>query len=476
MTPEEFASHDLLGLADLVRTRAVTADELLDIALRQIEQRNPPLNAVNHLDEALARRTIASGLPQGAFTGVPYLLKDLGVVRDGMPTSNGSKGCGLGPATHDSTLVERLLRSGLVVCGKTNTPELGLNASTESAALGPCANPWDLTRSAGGSSGGAAAAVAARMVPAAHATDGGGSIRIPASNCGLFGLKPSRARNPAGPDVGESWSGLATGHAVTRSVRDSAALLDATQGPAPGDPYFAPPREREFLSEVGAPVETLRVALWTDGLAGEAIHPACRSAAEDTAALLGQLGHRVELKAPPVDMHEMLDHVRVIIASNVAAALSAAGRLRGSDIREGEVENATWELGQEGQRTSGQRYAEAIMGIHRVGRRMGGFFGEFDVLLSPTLASPPLPLGTLETIESGADAHMDRLFSALPFTPLFNVTGGTAASLPLGWSDEGLPVGVQLGANPGEEGRLFRLGAQLESARPWFDRAPPPFA
>ena len=469
---EEFEQHDMLGLAELVRTGQTTPRELLDEVLDRIESRNPALNAVTHVAQDVARSTIEEGLPDGPFRGVPYLLKDLYVLHEGMPTTNGSIGLATDAPAYHSTLTERLLASGLVICGKTNTPEMGLNATTEPTALGPCRNPWDLSRSTGGSSGGAAAAVAARILPAAHATDGGGSIRIPASNCGLFGLKPTRARNPSGPDVGEGWSGLSTGHAVTRSVRDSAALLDATCGPAVGDPYLAPPPDRPFLAEVGAPVERLTVALWTDGLAGEPVHHECTRAARDTAALMEDLGHVVEPAAPPVDMEALRAAMRAIIAANVAAAISAAGRSRGRPLTEDEVEAATWILAREGEALSGKDYAEALVIIHAIGRRMGRFFEHFDVVLSPTLGSPPLPLGTLTTTGEDPEAHFRRLMDAIPFTPLFNVSGCPAVTVPLHWTPEGLPVGVQFGAGFGREDLLFRLAAQLEDARPWFHRAP----
>ena len=468
----EFESFDMLGLAELVRGGEITPGELLDCAIERVESNNEALNAVTHVAQDIARAAISAGLPDGPFAGVPYLLKDLYVLHQGMPTSNGSVGCAVPAARYHSTLTERLLASGLVIFGKTNTPEMGLNATTESAALGACRNPWDLSRSAGGSSGGAAAAVAARILPGAHATDGGGSIRIPASNCGLYGLKPTRARNPSGPDVGEGWSGLSTGHAVTRSVRDSAALLDATSGPAAGDPYVAPLPSQPFLAEVGAPVESLRIALWTEGLAGETVDEECVSAATEAAALLEELGHKVELRSPPIDMPKMREAMQSIIGANVAAAVQAAGTSRGRPVTMSEVEPATWALAEQGESMSGKAYAQAVVAIHAVGREMGRFFEQYDILSSPTLASPPLPLGTLSTGDDDPDAYFTRLADAIPFTPLFNVSGCPAASLPLHWTADGLPVGVQFGAGYGREDLLFRLSAQVEAAKPWFDRAP----
>ena len=375
-------------------------------------------------------------------------------------------------ADHDSTLTERYKAAGLVIFGKTNSPELGLNASTESAALGPCRNPYDLDRSSGGSSGGAAAAVAAGVLPGAHATDGGGSIRIPASNCGLFGLKPTRARNPAGPDVGEGWSGLSVGHAVTRTVRDSAALLDATAGPAIGDPYAAPPVEGSFLSHVGRNPKPLKVALYTRGKDCGPTDPECIQAAETAARSLEDLGHQVEACQPPLDAGRVINIFNVVMSCNVAAGIDAVGNARGTPLRADDVEAVTWDLAERGRAMSGRDYARIITDIHLAGREMGAFFQHYDVLLSPTLANPPLPLGTLETITSSAEAHLERLFTAIPFTPIFNLSGGPAVTLPLHWTSTGLPVGVHLGADQGREDLLLQLSAQLETAHPWSQRRP----
>src|SRR6266508_2155832 len=298
MKAEEFESFDGLGLAGLVRRGDVSPAELLDAAVSRVEARNPELNAVVTRLYDHARAAIAAGLANGPFTGVPYLLKDLGAHYAGAVTSFGSALFKDFVLDHDSEITARLRRAGLVIFGKTNTPEMGLAASTEPRLFGPTRNPWKLGHSAGGSSGGSAAAVAAGYLPMAHATDGGGSIRIPASKCGLFGLKPSRGRTPAGPDLGEGLAGMATGHCVSRSVRDSAALLDATHGPASGDPYAAPPLPRPLLDEVGAPPGRLRIAVCTTDYLGKPIHPACTAAVEATARLCASLGHDVEEARP----------------------------------------------------------------------------------------------------------------------------------------------------------------------------------
>ncbi len=470
---KDYGSHDAIGLAGLIARKQVAAGEVLEAAIEWIEALNPTLNAVVHKMYDSARQTIAAGPPAGPLGGVPFLLKDLYAWCKGAPVGNGSHLYDGFVADHDFTVVQRYKAAGLVILGRTNTPEFGLNASTEPVAYGPTRNPWNLKRSAGGSSGGAAAAVAARMVPAAHATDGGGSIRIPAANCGLFGLKPNRARNPAGPDVGEGWSGLACGHVVTRSVRDSAALLDATSGPAPGDPYSAPPPARPFLAEVGADPGKLRVALCKSPASGTPVHPECVKAAESAAALCAELGHHVEEASPDYDWQGLRWAMSVIIGANLRNGIDARLAQLGRELQQGDVERITALWAEAGARHTARDYARALVIVHGVGRRFGAFFERFDLLLSPVLAEPPLPLGATGMMGNDLDAYNERLFRLIPFTPQFNVTGGPAASLPLHWTADGLPVGVQLGADFGGEATLFRVAAQLEAARPWRDRQAP---
>ena len=468
----DFESFDAVGLAELIRNNEVSAEEVLEAAITRVEALNPKVNAVIHTMYDDARRAIASGLPDGPLAGVPYMLKDLYVLCTGAPTTNGSRLFADFVADHDSTLTERCRAAGLVIMGKTNTPEFGLNASTEPVFHGPTLNPYDLGRSAGGSSGGSAAVVAAGMLPAAHATDGGGSIRIPAANCGLFGLKPTRARNPAGPDVGEGASGLSVGHAVSRSVRDSAALLDATHGPAPGDPYFAPPPARPFLDEVGADPGRQRIALMTQGPMGESVDPECVKAVEETAKLCESLGHIVEEAAPDLDARAMRHAWRVIISSNIRNICDLRAAALGRPATEQDVEKISWLSAEEGGRLTGSDYARAIQIIHAIGRRFAAFLENYDLLLSPTLAQPPLPLGTTDMMDDNLDRYYDNLFDRIPFTPQFNLSGGPAASVPLHWTDDDLPVGVQFGARFGDEATLFRLASQLEQAKPWADRRP----
>ena len=469
---KEYADYDALGLGGLIAKKQVTPEEVLDAAIERIEAVNPRINAVVQKAYDEARAVIRAGLPSGPLAGVPYLMKDLYAWQKGARVGNGSRLYDGFIADHDFTLVERYKAAGLVILGRTNTPEFGLNAATEPVVNGPTRNPWNLERSAGGSSGGAAAAVAAGMVPAAHGTDGGGSIRIPAANCGLFGLKPNRGRNPAGPDVGEGWSGLACGHALTRTVRDSAALLDATSGPAPGDPYWAPPPARPFLQEVGAKPGKLRIALTKKTITGTPVHPECIKGVEAAARLCEELGHRVEETMPEFDFVGLRWAMGVIISANLRNGLDMRLDALKRTQREDDVERITALWAEQGRRLTARDYARALVIVHGVGRRFGEFFRKYDVLLSPTVAEPPLPLGSTDMMGNDLDAYNERLFRLIPFTPQFNVSGGPAASVPLYWTPDGLPVGIQFGADFGNEAILFRLATQLEQAQPWKEKRP----
>ncbi len=469
----EYDSLDAVGLAALIARKELSAAEVLEAAIARIEARNPALNAVVHTQFDTARAAVKAGLPAGPLQGVPYLLKDLYALDSGVPCSNGSRLYDGFVADHDTTLVARLKAAGMVIVGRTNTPEFGLNMATEPVRWGPARNPWDLMRSAGGSSGGAAAAVAARMVPAAHATDGGGSIRIPAANCGLFGLKPPRGRNSAGPDVGEGWSGLAAGHTVSRSVRDSAAILDITAGPAPGDPYWAPPPARPFRDELGADPGRLRIALMTATPSGEKVHPECIAAAVNAAKLCETLGHHVEEAAPAIDAQQLAFAMRVIIGANLRNGMDLRLQALGREQRQGDVERITALWAQDARRHTSTDYARALLLIHMLGRRFGAFFEKYDLLISPTLANPPLKLGATDMMSDDLDLYNAMLFTQIPFTPPFNATGCPAASLPLHWTGDGLPIGVQIGAGFGNEAVILRLAAQIETAQPWADRRPP---
>ncbi len=469
---------DALGLADLVARREVTPAELLAAARARIDAVNPSLNAVVARLDARAERAAdaASDIAAaggGPFAGVPYLLKDLGTTLAGVPTSNGMAAPAGQPAPVTSTDAERLERAGLVVLGKTNTPELGLTFTTEPAAFGSARNPWDPARTPGGSSGGAAAAVASGMVPAAHASDGGGSIRVPAACCGLFGLKPSRGRVPMGPQIGEAWGSLAATHALTRSVRDSAALLDIVSGPAPGDPYAAPAQPRPYRDEVGAPPGRLRIALQTVPDNGAAVDPACRAAAEDAATLCADLGHRVEEAAPAIDDAAFGDAFLTTVSAHLAADLAAMEQALGAPLDEAAVAPLTAALRRQGETLAARDYARARTDLQIQGRYLGAFLARYDVLLTPATAKPPVPLGELAMADPDVPGLLARIAAFAPFTQLANAAGCPSMSVPLTWSETGLPLGSLFTAALGREDLLFRLAAQLEAARPWFHRRPP---
>ncbi len=456
-----------------MRTRAVTPKELLNSAVRQIEARNPAVNAVVNRMYDKAEAAIAAGLPAGPFTGVPYLLKDLGVYYAGTITSAGSAFFRDATADHDSEIVARMKRAGLVILGKTNTSEFGLSTSVEPELFGPTRNPWNLEFSAGGSSGGAAAAVAAGMLPMAHATDGGGSIRIPASCCGLFGLKPTRARTPLGPDLGEAWSGAGVGHAVTCSVRDSAALLDATAGPDVGDPYWAPPPRGPYMAEVGADPGRLKIAFTTRAWSGHPVHAECVAAVSGAAKLCESLGHSVEEASPIIDEELRGQAQRIVIGANTRTTLEARGKALGREPKPEDVERFTWAAAESGRQFTAADYASSIRALHRIGRVVGNFFGRYDILLTPTQCEPPQRLGVLGPGNPDSQAYLRTLLGTIAFTSLFNTAGNPAMSVPLHWAADGLPIGVQFAAPFGEEAILFRLAAQLEAAQPWADRRPP---
>lgn len=469
----DYDRYDALGLGELIAKGEVSAGEVLEAAIARLEAVNPTLNAVVHEMYDEAERTVAAGLPAGPLSGVPFLLKDLGALYAGQPTSYGSALYDGYVADHDTTLVERYRAAGLVIFGKTNTPEFGLAATTEPARFGPTRNPWDLERSPGGSSGGATAAVAARVLPAAHASDGGGSIRIPCSACGLVGLKPTRARNPLGPDVGEGWSGFSTAHVASRTVTDSAAFLDASHGPAPGDPYCAPAPARPFLEEVGAEPGRLRIAFTTAAPNGAPVDPECVRAVEEAAVLLDSLGHDVEEAAPTYTMATLIQHALVIWSANTWHHAASRYAALGREPDGSGLEAATWAFAQRGRAVPASDYAAALQAIHGLGRAFAAFHERYDVFVTPTLAKPPVPLGEIDMGEADVESYLANMLSFMPFTAQINATGQPALSLPLHWTPAGLPVGVQFVARFGDEATLLRLGSQVEAARPWADRRPP---
>jgi amidase len=472
-TISDYDKRDALDLAALIARKEVTAGEVLEEAISRAERVNGRINAITVPTYDHARAAVRSGLPAGPFSGVPFLLKDLGAQLTGTRTTGSGKLWAEFVADHDSTIVARYKAAGLVTFGKSASPEMGLAPSTEPAMFGPCRNPWNTEHSAGGSSGGAAAAVAARVLPMAHATDGGGSIRVPASACGLYGLKPTRARNPSGPDVGEGWGGQSTGHCVSVTVRDSAALLDASNGPDLGDPYWAPPPTGRFLDEVGRHPGKLRIALCTSPWNGEPVDAECRQAAEDAAKLCEGLGHGVEPARPEFDVTAFREATRIVIAANVLATLQARAKAVGKTLAASDVEPLTWSMAELGLKHTAADYARSITTIHGVGRAVARFFTRFDVLLTPTMCAPPWPIGVLSLSSKNAEAYLTAVNRSIGFTSLFNAAGNPAASLPLHWSKQGLPVGVQLVTRFGDEATLLRLSAQIETAKPWRDRRPP---
>jgi amidase len=445
------------------------------------------------MDES-ARREARGPLAEGPIAGVPLLLKDLVSTVAGEPFRCGSRFLRDFRPPADSELVRRYRRAGFLFLGKTNTPEFGLTPFTEPARFGPTRNPWDLTRTTGGSSGGSAAAVAAGMVPVATGGDGGGSIRIPASCCGLFGMKPTRGRVPTGPDFGDIWHGGVVVHVLARSVRDSAAILDATHGPDPGAPSVAPPPERPFLEEVGRDPGRLRIAWTASPWLGRSVHADCVAAVRDAAALLERLGHSVEEATPTLDGPEFCRAFITMICAELRGDIDDAALALGRRPARTDFEPATWGLSRLGAAIPASEFARAIRCLQRVARHIAPFFARYDVLLTPTLATPPFITGALQPtpaertlldalgrIGSGRVFRMagvleqtaDKVFEWIPWTPVINATGQPAMSLPLYWNGDGLPIGVHAIGRFGEEGLLYRLAGQLEGARPWLMRLAP---
>ncbi len=470
---DELSHLDAIALAELVRQKEVKPIELVDAAIERIERLNPELNAVVTPMYEMAREAANGELPAGPFAGVPFLLKDLGAACAGVRQTYGSAFLKDFVPAHDTELAARQKRAGLLCIGKTNTPEFGLLPTTEPRFFGATHNPWDTSRSPGGSSGGSAAAVAAGVVPMAHANDGGGSIRIPASCCGLFGLKPTRARNPMGPDVGDMLSGFICEHAVTRSVRDSAALLDATAGPMPGDPYWAPPPERPFLDEVGANPGKLRIAFTNGSDLGIEVHEDCSKAVAEAAELCAELGHEVTETSPPINTDLIIDLFIPVWSAGCAWTIEALGMVSGETPTQDKFEPLTWALNEMGRQQSAPSYLVALTTFQMISRGIAGFFADYDIWLTPSMAEPPTKLGAYDHPPDDPMQAMARAAEVVPFTPICNFTGQPAMSVPLSWNADGLPIGTHFVARFGDEATLFRLAAQLESARPWADKKPP---
>jgi amidase/6-aminohexanoate-cyclic-dimer hydrolase len=470
-----YDDHDATGLAALVASRQASPDELLDEALARTSRLNPAINAVVLIQEEAARATIRTGLPRGPFRGVPFLLKDMGAEATDLPSHQGSRLFVNSTFPGDANITTRLREAGLVMFGRTTAPEGGIGPATEAAVYGgPTRNPWNLDHVPGGSSGGAGAAVAAGIVPAAHGTDGGGSVRIPASNCGLFGFKATRARFPDGPYAGEGWGGMTIDGFLTRSVRDSAALMDACEGPDEGAPYHAPPLRRGYLAAIARPPRRLRVGLCDTTFTGQPVHPDCAQAVQEAGRLLASLGHDVEPFRPQADHEGMIRAWVDVVATGTALWFRTA--LAGRDP-EGFVEPLARSAMAHAASLRAEDYLAAISRIHAYGREMAAAFRDIDVLLSPTMAEPPARIGRFD---HGTDDYLayrlgpEGVWPYSPFCTAFNASGQPAATLPLHWTAEGLPVGVQIAAAFGEDELLIALAREIELAQPWFHRRPPP--
>jgi amidase len=464
--------------ADLVRRGEVSPLELVDAAIARIQQIDPELNAVVHERFERARADAVGPLPDGPFRGVPYLQKDLDLTTEGEPYHAGTRFLRDRDfrADRDSNLSSLLRASGLVLLGRTNTPELGLMATTEAETTGTTVNPWAPSRSAGGSSGGAASAVASGLVPIAHASDGGGSIRVPASACGVVGLKPTRGRISAGPDVGEAWAGLGIDGVITRSVRDTATALDVMAVPGIGDPCGAPPPDRSFAHEPGTDTGLLRIGLrWDAPTGGRSTHSDCIAAVQRAASFLEDLGHVVREDSPQaLDDDELPEHFIECFTVWVARELDRLEEMAGAPVPEDAVEKATWFLAESGRSVTAPRYVASLDRLHRFTREVSQWWADgFDILVTPTIGEPPPALGEFAPTAEDPLRSLNRSAELVAFTAPFNTTGQPAISLPLSWNDQGLPIGVQFVAAHGREDLLLRLAAHLELLCPWDQRRPP---
>lgn len=468
-----FETHDALGLATLVRRGEVSPLELLEAAIARCDSVDEQLNAVPLRHEALAREWAATVDRAAPFAGVPFLLKDLGVGLAGTITSAGSRFFADARASIDSEIVRRYRKAGLVIFGKTASPELGLTGTTESLLHGATRNPWNLARTVGGSSGGAAAVVAARVVPIAHASDGGGSIRTPASCCGVFGLKPSRGRMPLGPLRFEGWNGLTIQHAVSMTVRDNAALLDATAGAEPGSPYVAPTPARSFLDETRVAPGRLRIALIESPPSAAPVDPEVLAALNEVGEWLTRLGHEVETARFPIDHASTNQGMIDTLMVSARKALEDRARELGRAVTAEDVELVTWAFYEGATTVSGLAYARAREAFDRAGYDMARFHEKFDVILTPTLAKPPVEIGTLSLSPSSLEVFVNNITGFGPFTAIYNMTGQPAMSVPLASTRDGLPIGMMFAAAYGQEALLYRLAAQLEAERPWRSRRAP---
>lgn len=470
---ETYREKDGLALGELVRRGQVTTLELLETAITRAEAVNPKINAVIYRAYDQARTAARSFTSDSQpFAGVPLLLKDITGYCAGMPTRSASSFLPDTPATDDSYIVARLRRAGFIPFAKTNVPEFGLPPVTESKLYGPARNPWDVNRTPGGSSGGSAAAVAAGVVPVAHASDGGGSIRIPAACCGLVGLKPTRGRNSLGPEIGDLMNGLVTEGVVSRTVRDTASALDATSGYMPGDPYAAPPPARPFLAEVSAKPRPLRIAFTTQAPYGAILDPAIAAATEATAKLCEQLGHQVTEAGFDIEAHNVGRSFLTLYGTGLVRTIDAAAKATGREPQPTEFEAMTWNFYERGRKVTGSQYLAAVAHLQNVARSFAGFFETYDVWLTPTLGALPLPVGLINFNAPDAKFTDPRIAGFVLYNSVYNLSGQPAITLPLQQSKDGLPIGMLFGARYAEESTLLQLAGQLEESCPWSGRRP----
>lgn len=487
-----YTRYDAMGLAQLIKNKDVSPTELLQTAIAQAEQENPNINAIITKLYDYGQQQIDQGLPDGPFSGVPFLLKDLLGSLEGTPMSNGSAAYKGSISPSDSEMVARYKSSGLVIFGKTNTPEFGLMGVTEPKAFGPTRNPWNLNHTPGGSSGGSAAAISAGIVPMASGGDGGGSIRIPAACCGLFGLKPSRGRTPTGPYYSELWDGAAAEHVLTRSVRDSAAMLDVVSGPDGSSPYPVP-KQSNYLASLDTPVRPLKIGYSVQSFFDLPVTDDAIKAVQHTVTLLESLGHQLEPVHPHISAEELADSYLTMYYGHVAADMEFAAKILNTNFSNLDVEDPTKVMGYIGKKISAEQFVTAKRRWNNFSQSMHALHQEYDLLLTPTLGSEPVKIGEFELglvdkigakvvnalglhsllLKSGitkkqALANLEKL----PFTQLANLTGQPAMSVPLYWTDSGLPLGSQFIAPLGDEVTLLQLAHQLEQAQPWFDRMP----
>lgn len=484
-----YADYDACKLSLLIRKKEFTVKDLLESVISSIEQDNPLLNAVIFTIYEQARQTAESldkqlckpgpDFSPGPLFGVPFLVKNLLAECKGSQFTDGSRFVVGNVSKLDSEIVRRYRSAGLIPCGRTNASEFGAMPTTEPALYGPTMNPWNTGYTPGGSSGGSAAAVASRMVPAAHGNDGGGSLRIPGSCCGVFALKPSRARNPLGPLFGDIASGIVCEHALTRSVRDSAALLDVSSGPQTGDPYYAPKPEGSYFEQVEIPPGRLKIAFLTEVPEGwndiRELHPDCRKAVDDAAGLCADLGHHVEsINSRELSWPDLPGTFITVFASFVVHAVRYWERTLGKKIRQTDLEPATWDLYSTGLKITGRDYLSAIENLQLFSRKIAGWYekGGWDTLLSPCMRIPPTSLGAFDPDPAEPEKWINNALSFVAFTRTQNITGQPAMSVPLYWNSQDLPIGVQFAGSMGSEDLLFRLAGQLEKARPWFSRSP----